>query len=518
MKKILSIALFITLIPVAANGAQWKVPQDAFKDNPSGLNIVDSFFNTGESISRIEITDTSFNSTNYVHRLCEQMGTAPCDGSLKNSQIMLNEVLPPCSAQIVEWCIEGLSIYNKDNTAKDASLIRSTAGPILKKHLSSGMPQGGTVSLWKAPGQINSGGADTYAVYLYLMGNAQGSGDFSFNSLRAMVLPYSEIRGNQYVDGSVQPFDDPKGKKQIGVSGGQLECAWTEKGVCGYIEDFPVNSRVNLRIRVGNNLSGWMMGRMADPRVTVSQVSATQNLMSIDSEPIDVPKFFVSVPRNALTPEISSIDPSIKDGIMSLHNQLASQTDFALATAWAKFTDDKAAGKYSVWSLMSTANGQGSNCLRSTTKVVGIVTTNAAIYEGNAPNFQDGALMYRVWSQHYAADGSVFKGKYDLVMRSEAARCLYGFSAAPISASISITSNDGTSQVATTVLNESNGWLHLGADGFTFSNPTIKVTLKQSKNPPSTALQNQQIICIKGKLKKTVKGTSPKCPTGYKKA
>lgn len=518
MKKVLSIAIAIALLPVAANGAQWTAPKDAFKDSPSGLNIVDSFFNTGESISRIEITDSSFKATNYVYRLCEQMDVAPCDGSLPNSQISLSEVLPPCTSEILEWCIEGLSIYNKDNVTTNASLLRSTAGPILKKHVPSGMPQGGTVSLWKAPGQINSGGTDTYAVYLNLMGNASGVGNFNFNNIRAMVLPYSELKGDQYIDGNVQVFENPSGIKQIGISGGQIECAWTEKGLCGFIEDFPTNSRVNLRIRVGNNLSGWMMGRMADPKVIVSQVSATQNLLSIDSEPIDVPKFFVSVPRSSLTPEISAIDPSIRDGVMTLHNQLASQTDFALATAWAKFTDDKAAGKYSVWSLMSTANGQGSDCLRSTTKVVGIVTTNAAIYEGNAPNFQDGSLMYRVWSQHYAADGSVFKGKYDLVMRSEAARCLYGFSAAPLSASISITSNDGTSQVATTVLNEANGWLHLGANGFTFSNPTIKVTLNQAKSSQAIVTQNKQIICVKGKLKKTVKGTSPKCPTGYKKA
>lgn len=55
---------------------------------------------------------------------------------------------------------------------------------------------------------------------------------------------------------------------------------------------------------------------------------------------------------------------------------------------------------------------------------------------------------------HFLPDGSTLAtGTYDLVMRSEVARCLYGFSSAPVSASVSITGSDQTS-VATTLVNE----------------------------------------------------------------
>jgi hypothetical protein len=40
------------------------------------------------------------------------------------------------------------------------------------------------------------------------------------------------------------------------------------------------------------------------------------------------------------------------------------------------------------------------------------------------------------------------------------------FSKAPIQAEISITSADGEKKVATTIVNERNGWLYLSAKGF----------------------------------------------------
>jgi hypothetical protein len=128
-----------------------------------------------------------------------------------------------------------------------------------------------------------------------------------------------------------------------------------------------------------------------------------------------------------------------------------------------------------------------------------------------------------VSSPHFLPDGSVFKGKYNLVMRSDYARCLYGFTSAPVSASISILSADGSAQVATTVLGERDGWLYLSANNFTFSSPTLKVKLTQAKEesqPQQTAAVpkvKKSITCVKGKISKKVSAVNPKCPSGYKK-
>jgi hypothetical protein len=101
-------------------------------------------------------------------------------------------------------------------------------------------------------------------------------------------------------------------------------------------------------------------------------------------------------------------------------------------------------------------------------------------YEGGSPSFQDGSLNYKVTGMHYMSDGtSLVTGTYDLVMRSEVARCLYGFSSAPISATISITGSE-QNLVATTIVSEKDGWLKLAAYGFNFSSPVIKIKVSQA--------------------------------------
>jgi hypothetical protein len=166
------------------------------------------------------------------------------------------------------------------------------------------------------------------------------------------------------------------------------------------------------------------------------------------------------------------------------------------------------------------------------------------LYDGKVPDFIDGELRYKVSGMHYLPDGKTLSsGTYDLVMRSDTARCLYNFSSAPISASIAVISASGSSQVATTVSGERDGWLYLSAANFTFSSPTIKVKLTQSAPEPSataspqpsptssiapsttaskqtsanSSVKKKSITCVKGATSKKVVAVNPKCPKGYKK-
>jgi hypothetical protein len=120
-------------------------------------------------------------------------------------------------------------------------------------------------------------------------------------------------------------------------------------------------------------------------------------------------------------------------------------------------------------------------------------------------------------------------------MRSNVARCVYGFSNAPIKASVSVISASGAPQVATTVVGEKDGWLHLSAKGFEFSAPTVKVNLSQEAEAPAivtppykvetsaviapiqkVAPKKISITCQKGIISKTFVGSAPKCPVGYR--
>ena len=162
-------------------------------------------------------------------------------------------------------------------------------------------------------------------------------------------------------------------------------------------------------------------------------------------------------------------------------------------------------------------------------------------YNGNSPEYVNSTLNYKVAGMHYEPDGKkLVEGTYDLLMRSDAARCLYGFSKAPVQATISIT-GDIEQKVAVTSMTERNGWIKLSAYGFNFSAPTIKVKLSQVQEeapkvqettPVAAPAPNQEvqkvaksnvagkkksITCTNGKLTKKIVGANPKCPTGFKK-
>ena len=154
------------------------------------------------------------------------------------------------------------------------------------------------------------------------------------------------------------------------------------------------------------------------------------------------------------------------------------------------------------------------------------MSTNATQYIAGPPTFDETAqaLDYKVAAPHYLPNGDVFQGTYNLQISDTLARCLYGFSNAPISATVSVVSIDGTAKVATTVVKDSGGFLQLSAAGFTFSSPTIRVKLFQEATSASTSKTSSgtsaktppsSITCIKGKLSKKVTGVTPKCPSGY---
>jgi hypothetical protein len=140
-------------------------------------------------------------------------------------------------------------------------------------------------------------------------------------------------------------------------------------------------------------------------------------------------------------------------------------------------------------------------------------------------------MNYTVGAPHFDSKGSVFGGYYQLILRADVARCMYGFTNAPISAKVAVASSDGTPRVAVTTLNEKNGWLSLTATGFEFSTPKIAVQLKQEAEKPavtptptpsaSTApvavVKKLTITCVKGKTSKKVTAVKPVCPAGFKK-
>jgi hypothetical protein len=271
-----------------------------------------------------------------------------------------------------------------------------------------------------------------------------------------------------------------------------------------------------------------------------------------DTLPSDVQNFWTAClpnyPQNCALTTFNGPNPQpdfMQLGYTLAGNKLINITAFPFAsgslaleglTAIAPLVGDKAYATNSSWSFrtLTASEMEGADkCLTSTPGIKGIVTTNSTAYSAGPPALENGTLNYRVASPHFNPDGTTpFKGTYNLVIRSDVARCIYGFSSAPISASISVISSDGSNDVATTAVGEKNGWLSLSADNFEFSSPTIAVKLSQavptsSPSPTSVltvssatskATRNMSAItCMKSSTVKKIVGINPVCPHGYKK-
>ena len=142
-------------------------------------------------------------------------------------------------------------------------------------------------------------------------------------------------------------------------------------------------------------------------------------------------------------------------------------------------TQDRATGSSVVWAIKTT-DFQRSKCLQSQNKLLGVVTSNALTYQGSAPRMEKGFLTYQLSGMKYEKDGSLTRGNYNLVMRSEVARCLFNLEKKQIRATVSIIYPDNsTKNVATENLGERDGWIYIQAKNFTFSNPKVRVALKQ---------------------------------------
>jgi hypothetical protein len=427
-----------------------------------------------------------------------------------------------------------------------------------KENVAINMPDGtGQGALWQIPGVINSAGKDTYFVSSQFMlaqpekkaGEPISARKIFLSELKTGISPVEEIPGQYRL---IQPRDNGTARASWvnwGDSGNWYlpdgsRCVGTDVNVCEAVREFPAGYRFGVSLRMGTKLSGWYHGRLALPDVTIKNWKTGQEI-SVEAEPVRVPTLNFSVPNAEIPQKVRDIVFTDRyfgksgDGIREarINDGSSSAVMVDLAAAFAPAYKDKATSTNTTWAFKAMNYGQNSSdvqkCSDNTGNVAGLVTTNALTYLPGPPTFdkESQSLTYKVASPHYEANGSLASGSYDLSMRSDIARCLYGFSSAPIKAEISITSDEGEKKVATTIVNEKNGWLYLSAKGFTFSSPTINVKLSQEKviaptptptpseSPVVTTVAKKKVTisCVKGKTTKKVTAVSPKCPAGYKK-
>lgn len=371
-----------------------------------------------------------------------------------------------------EECIETLRVTTSDGVDRESRYTGlANFVQTFEPDPARGLPTGSVMSLWSDPSSPD--GSTGYAVALG--GTVRLPPEHQFSADDPIVLQRFGIQvwRYRYVPASQRPWYACLWNDSVG---GQPQCAVQIP--------FEEGSRLEVGALVNSKLTGWLSGRLRDPRVQVTPVGPRLNRVTVSALPVDVPMVAGSVPMSTANEDIRRLWTDVYRCPEGCQVAVDSDSNWVpvYLKAFAGALGDRALKMIPTWTV-SSVEGFPSECKGDVDSLVGLVTTNATGYDGGPPAYVNGALEYSVSALHKTPSGEVFTGTYDLLVRSETARCIYGFDDAPIRAEIQVFSEDGVEQVATTAVSESEGWLHLVATGFTFSNPRISVRLTTASPP-----------------------------------
>ncbi len=532
-RRILSALAALSLVFGVAQAVHADAWTPVFENTPDGTMvaaITEGADYAGVSRRIVHINNANGSVTEYLCPTGHVPGTT-CDGTVDGGLFYSNAVLPSCTTKTQIDCVEAVLFGKAEGELTKATYVRDVAGQKYEAG-AGGLPAGGTMSVWDAPGLTHQGGTTKYAVQVNQeTGWDRGTDSYTTFAISASIIPISDRSGTQYKTPNLVAYNNAgEIAGNSGIAGWEFAsgCAFTEAGYCGVSQDFAADSRFSLVIRASNQITGWFKGRIQKPVVTIDKFSDTNNRITMTAEPVQVGRLAATVTAANTTDKGKQLlSYAMRTGVTEMFRGRtirSTHPDTQDSISWVEefrtAANDTAAGTSTLWSYATLAGGSENNeCFADKTRVVGVVTTNATALAVGAPTFENGMLDYRVAGLHYAPDGKTLnEGTYDLIIRSDVARCLYGFTKAPISATIKVVGEGGENKVATVMVNEDakTGWIKMAAYGFNFSSPTIKVKLTQAKAPAKKVT----ITCVgikNKKLTKKVTAVAAKCPTGYKK-
>ena len=533
IRRMASALAALSLVFGVAQAAHADAWTPVFENTPDGTMIAaitEGADYAGVSRRIVHINNPNGSVTEYLCAEGHVAGTN-CDGAAPNAMFYSNAVLPSCTNDTQVDCVEAVLFGRAEGELTKATYVRDVAGQKYEAG-ANGLPAAGTMSVWDAPGLTHLGGTTKYAVQVNQeTGWDSGLAAYKTFALSASIIPISDRSGSQYKTPNLVAFSNSgEIAGNPGVAGWEFVsgCAFTEAGFCGVAQEFATDSRFSLVVRASNQITGWFKGRIQKPVVTIDKFSDTNNRITMTAEPVQVARLAATVTAaNTTDTGKQLLSHSMRTGVSEMFRGRtirSTHPDTQDSISWVEefrvAANDTAAGTSTLWAYSTLAGGsENNNCFADKTRVVGVVTTNATALAVGAPTFENGMLDYRVAGLHYAPDGKTLnEGTYDLVIRSDVARCLYGFTKAPISATIKVVGEGGENRVATVMVNEDakTGWIKMAAYGFNFSSPTIQVKLTQAK----VLAKKITITCVgikNKKLTKKVTAVAAKCPAGYKK-
>jgi hypothetical protein len=484
--------------------------------------------------------------------VCKSLQSSECTAP-EIISYFFNAMFTKCADASDTNCIDSFSIKDPGGNLREGTFQRNwVPGPVFTGDKTSHLPTGYGPNTWTITN--SKGEIETYALSVGVEGFIGRLGEKSiFNTFFAAVQPIKEVARadvrRPIANVTNRADGDGPGSNMTFLEKG---CQIAEDGTCGYRLPFDLENTVVLKVRISQPVQGWLHGRMKDANIKIITAVDNSQLLEIAAKPLSIPSIYGWVKWTDLPQGVKDLYPvgsggtgisfadftttDLNSRTLLTKSEVAGDRAIKEMNLWLPLLNDKAAAMRSFWVAQSIKGElpiDSQNCVRGK-GFTGVIGTNAAVYSDGPPTFdkEEQSLNYTVGASHLDSRGELFKGYYQLNLRSDVARCLYGFGSAPIQAKIEVSSSDGTPALATTVINENDGWLKMTAAGFTFSTPKIKVKLSQEVSTPApadsptptpssvakpAAAKKISITCVKGKTSKKVTAVNPACPKGYKK-
>ena len=527
-----------------------------------GLHADPNFLNSFTSSALIGKTFDASGKLTDVHS-CKSLADSACSSA---NFWQSSTLYPFCENSAQTDCIEEVIAQNEEGTKLNVTLGEKFPGVRRQDYVGNperALPSGGQTNLVHIPGAPHASG-DLYLAVVNPGGRLderQFKGGTFNSSFQASLYAVKVNNGTFTAPWIGDQLSQYKQGAELWGTGSSVDsnagCILNDTNVCAVPEEMPLDIKFGMKIRTSFNLTNWFSGRLNNSNISVNKGINQGSVITVVANPVVVPKITKWFKKSDLPTSLwdwyarvpkpwggtGNFGLDAQNGpadSWSLLRDITGYSQFYMDEflVWLPILGDKANYSPTLWSIRAM-EGTGNLNVKcsSNSSIAGIVSTNATQYLDGPPSFNSltQELIYKVASTHLLSDGSINKGTYDLVINSQTARCIYGFSSAPINAKIEITSADGQNQVAVTNVTERDGWIHLAARGFTFSDPTLKVKLTQEPAVSEVAavastpspLANQStsasrtttssIVCVKGKTIKKVTGLKPTCPAGYKK-
>ena len=481
-------------------------------------------------------------------------------------------ILPKCDAMQKSWCINSLDVDFGDGKFKSAKFLRyvkhSSAQETPPVNSNVGKS---AISIWSAAEP--SGGEKMFAVHSVLGPSLFSSSIYAFKEIKSRDFrECGSVRDDRY-----DQMSHPTADYRLTNPGYIDDCVFVADSLCAQRVSFD-GASFKISQYVSSEYSNWFASRIKDAKVTVNKIDNGQSELVISGGALKVPHVLL---------ETQGVDRFVASGCTDLARltnwtdyqiglqQAGSQpispktlSELCAATKsrydncfpvnkWDVGSDAREACSYStsmsstnfsvtpfsnnvalfkpylqsigsssfepeIWSFQSSSQSSKSTCL-DTGGYIGMLSTNALVYDAYPPKIFDNEITYRVASPHLNSKKEVNLGLFELQLSTQVMRCLYNFDNAPLQVTVSVVEENGEKQVATSSWSEVNEVLRVNLSGFHYSAPEIKLRITQSGEdlPISTVVEKvkskKSIKCVKGKVTKKVTGTNPKCPSGYKK-